>query len=95
MHIKAHQKVNTELQKENELADQEAKRAAKQEVRVEGSLIPDSKISIEGKPEYTWEDRKLIEDLEGKYNNNGWAITPEGKMIIPSCLLWPLIREEH
>ncbi|GAB0196130.1 hypothetical protein GRJ2_002078300 [Grus japonensis] len=95
MHIKAHQKVNSELERGNELADREAKQAAKGEVNTEGALVPDGQISLEGKPKYTKEDQKLIIDLEGSYNNEGWALTPQGKLIIPSYLTWSLIREEH
>ncbi|RMC19678.1 hypothetical protein DUI87_03241 [Hirundo rustica rustica] len=50
MHIKAHQKVSSELEEGNMLADREAKEAAKGEVpdkAVEAELIPDRKISIE------------------------------------------------
>jgi len=95
MHIKAHQKVSLELEKGNELADTEAKQVAKTEVRTEGALIPDGQTSLEGKPEYTKEDQKLITDLERSYNKEGWAQTPQGKLIIPSCLIWHLVREEH
>ncbi|RMC19757.1 hypothetical protein DUI87_03321 [Hirundo rustica rustica] len=51
MHIKAHQKVSSELEEGNMLADREAKEAAKGEVpdkAVEAALIPDGKVSIEG-----------------------------------------------
>ena len=47
MHIKAHQKANSELKKGNELADREAKEAARREVKMEGAVIPDRKISPE------------------------------------------------
>ncbi|TRZ06817.1 hypothetical protein HGM15179_020291 [Zosterops borbonicus] len=49
MHIKAHQKVSSELEEGNELADREAKEAAKGQETVEGALIPDGQISLEGK----------------------------------------------
>ncbi|RMC20382.1 hypothetical protein DUI87_01231 [Hirundo rustica rustica] len=55
MHIKAHQKVSSELEEGNMLADREAKEAAKGEVpdkAVEAALIPDGKVSIE---EPQWE----------------------------------------
>ncbi|XP_026707282.1 uncharacterized protein LOC113481655 [Athene cunicularia] len=79
MHIKAHQKVNLDLEKGNELADKEAKQAAKREVKLEGALVPDGQVIPEGKPTYTKEDQKLITDLEESYNEEGWAITPQGK----------------
>ncbi|XP_058280394.1 uncharacterized protein LOC131378806, partial [Hirundo rustica] len=75
MHIKAHQKVSSELEEGNELADREAKEAAKGEITIEGALIPDGQVSLEGKPVYTRKDRKLIQDQGGKYNQEGWAIT--------------------
>ncbi|XP_063280133.1 uncharacterized protein LOC134564842 [Prinia subflava] len=48
MHIKAHQKVSSVLEDGNELADREAKQAAKREVIVEATLIPDGQIVPEG-----------------------------------------------
>ncbi|RMC09622.1 hypothetical protein DUI87_13408 [Hirundo rustica rustica] len=50
MNIKAHQKVSSELEEGNELADREAKEAAKGEVTVEGALIPNGQISLEENP---------------------------------------------
>lgn len=76
VHIRAHQKANSELEKGNELVDREAKHAAKREVKTEGALIPNGQISPEGKPKYTKEDQKLITDLAGSYNEEGWALTP-------------------
>ncbi|XP_055648709.1 protein NYNRIN-like, partial [Falco peregrinus] len=95
MHIKAHQKVSTELERGNELADREAKQAARKAIKVEGALIPDGQISLEGKPDYTKEDRKLISDLKGSYNEEGWAIISHGRIVIPSYMVWSVVREEH
>ena len=67
MHIKAHQKVSSELEQGNMLANREAKDAAKGEVSnetVEAALIPDGKISIEGKPVYNKKIKKLIKEEE-------------------------------
>ncbi|RMC05594.1 hypothetical protein DUI87_17679 [Hirundo rustica rustica] len=58
MHIKAHQKMSSELEEGNMLADREAKEAAKGEVpdkAVEAVLIPDGKVSIEVKSEAVME----------------------------------------
>lgn len=100
MHIKVHQKVSSELKEENELADRKAKEAAKSEVTietVEAALIPDGQIPIEGKPRYNKKDKKLIAQENGSSNQEGWAITDEGKgrLVIPSCMLWSLAKEEH
>ena len=98
MHIKAHQKVSSELEQGNMLADREAKDAAKGEVSnemVEAALIPDGKISIEGKPVYNKKDKKLIKEEEATYNQEGWAVTKEGKVVVPSYLLWSLVLKEH
>ncbi|XP_062370378.1 olfactory receptor 14J1-like [Cinclus cinclus] len=51
MHIKAHQKVSSELEEGNELEDREAKEAAKGAVATEGALIANGQISLEGWPE--------------------------------------------
>ncbi|RMB99813.1 hypothetical protein DUI87_23590 [Hirundo rustica rustica] len=53
MHIKAHQKVSSELEEGNELADREAKEAAKGEITIEGALIPDGQVSLEGRTSET------------------------------------------
>lgn len=46
---------------------------------------------------YNKKDRKLIKSQKGKYKQEGWAITEEGKgkLVIPSNLGWSLVREEH
>ena len=87
MHIKAHQKMSSELEKGNKLVDREAKQVAKTEERTEKALVPDGRISLEGKPECTEERQKLLTDLEESYNEEEWAQTPQGKLIIPFCLI--------
>ncbi|RMC17020.1 hypothetical protein DUI87_06278 [Hirundo rustica rustica] len=80
------------------LADREAKEAAKGEVpdkAVEAALIPDGKVSIEGKPVYNKKDKKLIKVEKASYNQEGWAVTEEGKLVVPSYLLWSLVQREH
>ncbi|KAF4798987.1 hypothetical protein TURU_058903 [Turdus rufiventris] len=71
MHIKAHQKVSSELEEGNELANREAKEAARGEMMIEGALIPDGQVSLKGKPVYTKKDKKLIKDQRGTYNQEG------------------------
>lgn len=100
MHIKAHQKVSSELEEGNELADRKAKEAAKSEVTieaVEAALIPDGQTSIEGKVRYNKKDKKLIAQENGSYNQEGWAITDEekGRLVIPSYMLWSLVKEHE
>ncbi|RLV85387.1 hypothetical protein DV515_00016016 [Chloebia gouldiae] len=98
MHVRAHQKMSSELEEGNMLVDREAKDAAKGEVfeeRVEATLIPDGKISIEGKPVYNKKDKKLIKAEKANYNQEGWAVTEEGRLIVPSYLLWSLVQKEH
>lgn len=48
-------------------------------------LILDGKIQIDGEPNYFREDQKLTEDLEGQIGEERCAITPEGKIIVPSA----------
>jgi len=87
--------MSSELEKENKLADREAKQVAKTEVRTEGALISGGQISLEGKPECTEKHQKLLTYLEESYNEEGWAQIPQGKLIIPFYLIWHLIREKH
>lgn len=98
MHIKAHQKVSSELEEGNMLADREAKDTAKGEVpneKVEATSIPDGKIYLEGRPEYNKKDKKLTKKENASYNQEGWAVTKDNKLIIPSYLLWSLVQKEQ
>lgn len=94
MHCRVHQRGNNAEEMENALADREAKQAAEGKV-VEGSLIPDGKIQVDGEPRYSKEDWNLISDLEGQVKEEGWAITPQGKLIIPTAILWAVVMAEH
>ncbi|RMC02453.1 hypothetical protein DUI87_20846 [Hirundo rustica rustica] len=64
MHIKAHQKVSSKLEEGNELADREAKEAAKGEITIEGALIPDGQVSLEVREEH----QKTHWGIEALYN---------------------------
>lgn len=67
-HCRSHQRGNTEQEWGNNLADQAAKRAAEQ-MASELSLVPQKRASNllnEVKLVYSWQDHKLIQDLEGK-----------------------------
>ena len=59
------------------------------------SLVPDGKIQIDCKPQYSREDQKLIEDLGGSREEDRWAKTPQGKITVPSALLWAIAIAEH
>lgn len=85
--IKVRQKANSESQEGNELADREAKEAARGEITTEGDLIPDGNISVEGKPNYNREDQKFITDQDGTFNEEGWASRSQGRIIVPSSSL--------
>ncbi|RMC09725.1 hypothetical protein DUI87_13512 [Hirundo rustica rustica] len=98
MHIKAHQKVSSELEEGNMLADREAKEAAKGEVpdkAVEAALIPDGKVSIEGKPVYNKKDKKLIKVCT-EYHKNQTKITPPvpRKAVITKMPAIPEVEEQ-
>lgn len=74
MYIKGHQKASSELEEGNELADREAKEAAKGEViveTVEAALIPNGQISVEGKPKNSKKAKRLTEKENGSYNQEG------------------------
>ena len=98
MHCRGHQKGNTDTEIGNRLADYEAKRVAG-EVKTETlSLIPDGKIqtvSTNRKPNYSKEDLKLIEDLEGKIESDGWVRLADNRIVIPSNLIWTTVLTEH
>ncbi|RMB92896.1 hypothetical protein DUI87_30634 [Hirundo rustica rustica] len=64
MHIKAHQKVSSKLEEGNELADREAKEAAKGEITIKGALIPDGQVSLEVREEH----QKTHWGIEALYN---------------------------
>lgn len=73
----------------------EAKRAARTRGVLEAALIPDRKPALEGEPQHDKDDQKLISQLNGNYNADGWAHTPEGHTIVPSIMLRHFIRREH
>ncbi|RMC09780.1 hypothetical protein DUI87_13567 [Hirundo rustica rustica] len=98
MHIKAHHKVSSELEEGNMLADREAKEAAKGEApdkAVEAALIPDGKVSIEGKPVYNKKDKKLIKVCT-EYHKNQTKITPPvpRKAVITKMPAIPEVEEQ-
>ncbi|XP_061336002.1 uncharacterized protein LOC133283327 [Pezoporus flaviventris] len=77
MYCPGHQQGDSHQEIGNNLANFEAKRAAEQSKIM--SLIPDGKLTIEkSKPRYSKEDRKLIEDLKGQENKDGWVQIPDG-----------------
>ncbi|XP_049649628.1 protein NYNRIN-like [Accipiter gentilis] len=98
MHCRGHQKGNTDPEIGNRLADYEARRVA-EEVEAETlSLIPDGKIqtvSTNQKPNYSKEDLKLIEDLDGKVESDGWVRLADNRIVIPSNLIWTTVLTEH
>lgn len=63
MHCRAHQQGSTAQELGNAMADREAKKAAERGVFEVQSLVPDYKVQIDGKPRYSKEDQKLVEDL--------------------------------
>ncbi|RMC19572.1 hypothetical protein DUI87_03130 [Hirundo rustica rustica] len=98
MHIKAHQKVSSELEEGNMPADREAKEAAKSEVpnkAVEAALIPNGKVSIEGKPVYNKKDKKLIKVCT-ECHKNQTKITPPvpKKAVITKMPAIPEVEEQ-
>ncbi|RMB92913.1 hypothetical protein DUI87_30651 [Hirundo rustica rustica] len=98
MHIKAHQKVSSELEEGNMLADREAKEAAKGELpdkAVEAALIPDGKVSTKGKPVYNKKDKKLIKVCT-EYHKNQTKITPPvpRKVVITKMPAIPEVEEQ-
>lgn len=97
MHCRGHQKGNTDSEIGNRLSDYEARRVAESGEKVL-SLVPDGRIhtvSTNQKPIYSKEDLKLIKDLKGKMEENGWVHIADGQVIIPSYLLWPTVLIEH
>lgn len=52
------------------------------------------KIPIEGKPRYSREDQKLIEDLGKQVGEGGW-VKVQNKITGPTPLLWAIITAGH
>lgn len=93
MHCCSHQRGNNAEEMGNALADREVKRATENAV-TEGSLIPDSKIQVDSEPKYSKGDCNLINDL-GEQKREGWAFTPQRKVIILSATLWAILKAKH
>ncbi|GAB0208873.1 protein NYNRIN-like [Grus japonensis] len=101
MHCKGHQKGKTKVEIGNRFADRIARQVAMEdskETQID-VLIPDGYLQQDvlkiSNPSYGKEDQKLVLDLEGKDNGEGWMCTPEGKIIVPTNLLWGIVKREH
>ncbi|XP_032063100.1 uncharacterized protein LOC116501622, partial [Aythya fuligula] len=98
MHCRGHQRGSTDSEIGNRLADKEARRVAERGQVEVLALIPDGKIQALEKgqaPKYSKEDLKLIEDLKGKLNVDGWAHLEDNRVVMPSNLVWPMVLGEH
>nr|XP_038025432.1 uncharacterized protein LOC119714306 [Anas platyrhynchos] len=98
MHCRGHQRGSTDFEIGNRLADKEARKAAERGQVEVLALIPDGKIQTLEKgqaPKYSKEDLKLIEDLKGKLNVDGWAHLKDNRVVMPSNLVWPMVLGEH
>ncbi|XP_032043930.1 uncharacterized protein LOC116489592, partial [Aythya fuligula] len=98
MHCRGHQRGSTDSEIGNRLADKKARRVAERGQVEVLALIPDGKIQALEKgqaPKYSKEDLKLIEDLKGKLNVDGWAHLEDNRVVMPSDLVWPMVLGEH
>lgn len=98
MHCRGHQRGSTDFEIGNRLADKEARRASERGQVEVLALIPDGKIQTLEKgqaPKYSKEDLKLIKDLKGKLNVDGWAHLKDNRVVMPSNLVWPMVLGEH
>ncbi|XP_053909750.1 uncharacterized protein LOC128850350 [Cuculus canorus] len=98
MHCKAHQKENSRVAEGNSLADQAARRAARQTQRTM-ALIP-TKTSefykyLDQKPIYSKEDEKLAELTKAQLNSDGWYWTTTGQVIVPPSVMRAILQVEH
>lgn len=94
MHCRGHRRGDSDPEVGNRLADGEAKRAA--EGAMIQALIPDgAPIGSELTPKYSREDKKLIDDLGGTLNQEGWATAKDNRIILPSNLVRIVAEEEH
>jgi len=95
MHCRGHQKDNTEQEPGNKLADQEVKRAAERDSVKTLALVPDGKLTdTEMEFKYSKENIKLVKDL-GASEQGKMYLTPDNCIVIPSNLLWEVVRKEH
>ena len=59
------------------------------------ALVPDSKlVDTEMEFKYSKEDMKLVKDL-GASEQGKMYLTPDNRTVIPSNLLWEIVRKEH
>ncbi|RMC05624.1 hypothetical protein DUI87_17709 [Hirundo rustica rustica] len=98
VHVKGHQKGNTLEGKGNQLADQEAKRAA-QNSEEPIKILALNKISEEkereGKPEYDKKELKVIEELKMQRGEHREWLTPDGRKFLNKPLARKVITEIH
>jgi len=90
MHCRGHLKGNTDQERDNRLADYEAKQAAEKMQEI-SALIPDNRsrnpIDQEN-TEYSKDDEELIEGLGGQIPSQGWAYSSNSRIIIPAKQIW-------
>ncbi|XP_030407236.1 uncharacterized protein LOC115645997 [Gopherus evgoodei] len=97
MHCRAHQKEDHSVNRGNARADREAKRVATLELGLaEGvhlhALIP----SLGDLPtsQYTREELEWAESL-GLQEEKGWFHSTEGKVLLPRCMMRPVLQKLH
>ncbi|XP_032645002.2 uncharacterized protein LOC116829964 [Chelonoidis abingdonii] len=97
MHCRAHQKENHSINQGNARADREAKRAATLEPRLAESVHLHILIPSLGNlptPQYTNEELEWAKSL-GLQEEKGWFHSTEGKVLLPRCMMRPVLQRLH
>lgn len=96
MHCKGHQKGETEQERGNGLAGQEAKRVTEQgqgTVTIQ-PLFPEGQIEFNSRDSYSKKDQELIQDLHATLRGENY-LTPQGQIVIPEKALRQVVVKEH
>ncbi|GAB0208003.1 protein NYNRIN-like [Grus japonensis] len=94
MHCKAHQTGRTPQERGNQLADVTACKVAEKGKGIL-AIIPEKKIELGEFPNYDSWDKNLIETLKTEIQENGWAVTPTGQVILTPILMHEIVKKEH
>lgn len=98
VHVKGHQKGNNKEVQGNRLADEVAKRAAKERQCTKQFIVKDieaQKQDEEEHPVFTEKELNVIRDLKVKQNTAGEWVTPDGRKFLSHPTAFAIMREIH
>ncbi|KAM4883384.1 uncharacterized protein FYW23_013685 [Sylvia borin] len=98
MHVRGHQNEEGKIFQGNRLADQAAKKAAR-EVWTQLALLPTrtnpAAQFMDQQPFYSPDDEKLAAFVQARKNLKGWYVTSTGQVVLPQRVMKTVLEIEH